>query len=79
MNLSNAKVVSIVAKCSDCCNTMLIGDEGNELASRDGYVPEFMPGDHYGDYIMIDIELSTGKILNWKVPTTEDLENVKWD
>jgi len=79
MNLSNAKVVSIVAKCSDSCNTMLIGAEGNELASRDGYVPEFMPGDHYGDYIMIDIELSTGKILNWKVPTKEDLENVKWD
>jgi hypothetical protein len=79
MNPSNAKVISIVAKCSDCCSVDLLDDIGNQLASRDGYVPEFMPGDHYGDYIMIDIELATGKILNWKVPTTEDLENVKWD
>lgn len=31
-----------------------------------GYVPSFMPGEHYGDYLMIDIDPYTGLILNWK-------------
>jgi hypothetical protein len=25
-----------------------------------------MPGDHYGDYLMLDIDPYTGKIVNWK-------------
>jgi hypothetical protein len=33
----------------------------------DGYVPKFLGG---GDDVELDIDLDTGKILNWK-PTTE--------
>ena len=29
---------------------------------------------HYGDYLILDIDLETGQILNWKKPTREDLE-----
>lgn len=31
----------------------------------EGYVPSFMPGEHYGDYIDLHIDLDTGQILNW--------------
>lgn len=38
------------------------------------YVPDFMPGEHYGDYVFLNIDLDTGRITNWEVPTTEELE-----
>jgi len=28
-------------------------------------VPGFMPGDHYGDYVMLEIDLATGRIVDW--------------
>lgn len=63
------KVLSIVAKCSDLCFAQLIAADGTVLKKHDGYVPEMMPGEHYGDYVEIEIELATGKILNWKKPS----------
>lgn len=39
---------------------------GKELATYNGYVPDFFPDQHYGDYVMLDIDLASGKILNWK-------------
>ncbi len=69
-----AKVLSISAKCSDCCAASLLDQDGHEIHESDGYVPGFMPGEHFGDYIMLDIDLETGKILNWKTPTAEAIE-----
>lgn len=63
------KTITISAKCSDLFSASL--DDGREY---DGYVPDFFPGEHYGDYVELEIELATGKILNWKVPTEKDLE-----
>lgn len=60
--------ISISAKCSDLFNARL--NDGREY---DGYVPAFFPGEHYGDYVMLDIDLATGRILNWKAPTAKDL------
>jgi hypothetical protein len=62
-------VLSIVAKCSDRCCASLQTKDGQVVFDYDGYVPELMPGEPYGDYIEIDIELATGKILNWKKPS----------
>lgn len=62
------KIISICAKCSDLCSMTY------EDREHDGYVPEWMPGNHYGDYIMLNIDVTTGKIVNWKVPTDSDLE-----
>jgi hypothetical protein len=39
--------------------------DGTQI-SYDGYVPSFFPGEHFGDYVMLDIDPYTGKILNWK-------------
>jgi hypothetical protein len=48
----------------------------NESKSYNGYVPDFFPEEHWGDYVMLDIDIDTGKILNWKVPTQEQLDKV---
>jgi len=82
-DVSKATVARVVAKCSDLCNVTLIDAAGNEVASHSGYVPDFMPGEHFGDYIELEIELSTGRILNWKKPSKETLakprRNQEWE
>lgn len=67
------KYIEISAKCSDLCWAQLQDANGGELATRDGYVPDFFPDEHWGDYVMLKIELKTGKIVNWTKPTTEQL------
>ncbi len=63
------------AKCSDLCWMALEDGHGNRIGEdHDGYVPDWMPGDHYGDYVMLDIDLETGKILNWREPSEEELQ-----
>lgn len=63
--MATPKTVSICAKCSDLCLAEIIDTNGKVIASHDGYVPEFMPGEHFGDYVVLDIDIKTGKILNW--------------
>lgn len=29
-----------------------------------------MPGEHYGDYVMLDIDLATGRITGWEESCT---------
>lgn len=70
------KTITIQAKCSDLFNAQL--REGSELKGEyDGYVPDFFPGQHYGDYVQLDIDIETGQILNWKTPTKKQLEIFK--
>lgn len=44
---------------------LIVNDKNKILKKYDGYVPSFMPGQHYGDYIDLEIDVKTGKILNW--------------
>lgn len=69
-----AKVLSIHIKVRDEFAAQLLNDKDEVLRDYEGYVPEFMPGDHFGDYLMLDIDIDTGKILNWKVPNQDQLE-----
>ena len=48
----------------------------NPTREYDGYVPDFFPGKHYGDYVQLEIDADTGKILNWKAPTKEDIDEL---
>jgi len=66
-------VLSICAKCSDRFAATLIDGNGKVLKEHDGYVPKLMPGQHWGDYVILDIDIETGQILNWKKPTEEKL------
>lgn len=67
--MSKIKTITISAKCSDLCSVQAYDADSNEIATGNGYVPDFMPAEHYGDYVMLDIDVATGKILNWTTPT----------
>ena len=66
--------IKMSAKCSDMCSIDLVDNEGKIIAERSDYVPKFFPGQHYGDYVIFDIDLETGQILNWKKPTQEQID-----
>ena len=65
--------LTVTAKCSDMCFVCANGPNGETIQAGDGFVPDFMPNhwgeSHHGDYIQLEIEVKTGKILNWKTPT----------
>lgn len=69
----NAKTLKICAKVRDCFSATLLDANGTELHDHDGYVPSFMPGNHHGDYVMLDIDIDTGVITNWKKPDADTL------
>ena len=72
MSIKRINVVKISAKCSDLFSATLVTD-GEVQGEYDGYVPDWMPGDHYGDYVTLNIDVATGRILNWRVPTKAQL------
>jgi len=65
-------IIRMNVKCSDQFSATLM-DGKKQIGEYKGYVPEFFPGEHFGDYVELDIEMETGKILNWKQPTKKDL------
>ena len=67
------RILSISAKCSDLFSAFLYKD--NKLVGEyDGYVPDFMPTEHFGDYVSLEIDIDTGAIVNWKKPTQAELK-----
>lgn len=71
----NAKTLRIHCKVSDRFTYAIDDAQGDEIYSQDdGYVPDFMPGDHYGDYVILDIDLATGVVTNWTQPTAAQIE-----
>ena len=51
--------MSISAKCSDLCSITYPSG-----AAHDGYVPEDI-GIGGGDYLEIEIDIDTGKVIDW--------------
>jgi len=72
----NAKTIRLKAKTSDNFECKILDENGEVIGKYDGYVPGFFPGEHYGDYIQLEIDLDTGQILNWQRPTPEDIEKL---
>ena len=72
--MAKAATISISGKTSDLFSATLYDAKGRCIGEYEGYVPDFFPGEHFGDYIQLEIELATGKILNWTPPTQEQLE-----
>ena len=68
------KILKMSAKCSDLFQATL-EENGKEIVTYSGYVPDFMPNEHWGDYVQLDIDIDTGKILNWKKPTDKELKD----
>lgn len=65
-SMKGKTVLSISAKCSDLYSHTIYNKDGEIDSQYDGYVPSLMPGEHFGDYILLDIDPYSGKILNWK-------------
>jgi hypothetical protein len=71
----DAKTIKLHVKVTDRFNGELIDAQGETIFDfQDTYVPDFFPGQHYGDYVILDIDIDTGMITNWKVPTAEQIE-----
>ena len=72
--MSKVRIVEIVGKTSDRCHVTFKNEDGLEMGERDGYVPSFMPGQHFGESIELEIDIETGQILNWVKPTQKELK-----
>jgi hypothetical protein len=70
-----AKTLSLHMKVCDQFEGRLQDQGGAQIGNDyEGYVPSFFPGDHYGDYLILDIDIETGQITNWKKPTADELK-----
>ena len=69
------RILKTCIKCSDMFQATLTVD-GKQKANYSGYVPDFFPEDHYGDYVELEIDIDTGMILNWKRPTQAELKQL---
>jgi len=68
------RTLKLCLKVVDNFSAELVVD-GKVVATHDNYVPEFMPENHYGDYVELDIDIDTGQIRNWKRPTKAELKS----
>jgi len=63
-------IIKLIAKCNDLCFLDLFKD-GELIAGHEGYVPPWLTDPLWGeDYVYIDIDNDTGRIVGWK-PITE--------
>lgn len=69
-----AKTLSLYMKVRDEFAARLKDQDGEQLLDYEGYVPGFFPGEHYGDYLILDIDLDTGQIVNWPKLKSSDIE-----
>lgn len=71
-----ARTISIHAKVSDRFTASIKDQDGKVIHEQeDGYVWPFFP-EGGGDYIILDINIDTGQIMNWPVISAEDIEQV---
>ncbi|ARK42608.1 hypothetical protein BOC60_20210 [Burkholderia pseudomallei] len=72
-----AKTLKVCVKVTDRFCATLADQDGKTIHEfEDCYVPDFMPGQHYGDYLMLNIDIDTGQITNWTAPSAEEIEEI---
>jgi hypothetical protein len=67
------KTITIQVKATDTSFITYHGPNGIVIASEEGNLPNFLPGANYGEYLSLDIDLATGKILNWTSPSQDEI------
>ncbi|KGA31151.1 MULTISPECIES: hypothetical protein [Pectobacterium] len=73
----DVKVIKTCIKISDRFSAQVIDVDGNVIRNMDNeYVPDLFPGNHYGDYLMLEIDIETGHIRNWKKPSQQQLSQL---
>lgn len=58
-------VMKMYLKVRDDFCAEFVDTNNNSILNYEGYVPSFMPEEHYGDYVYLNIDIDTGQILNW--------------
>ena len=71
----NVRMLHIHLKVRDEFTCSISDQDGVTLKEYEGYVPSFMPGEHYGDYVILDIDMDTGMVTNWTVPHPDDMQS----
>lgn len=67
------KAQEIHTKVCDCCSVYLLNFTYEVAKRENNYVPGFMPGNHYGDYLILNIA-DDGKITNWNATAKDFVE-----
>ena len=70
----NAKTFKLHIKVCDGFGGTLVDQDGATLKEYDGYVPGFFPEQHFGDYLILNIDIDTGMITNWVKPDAKEIE-----
>lgn len=70
------ETIRLCLKVRDIFTCTFEDRDGNEVGWYEGYVPDFFPGQHYGDYVELDIDIATGQVTNWRMPTAENVEEL---
>ncbi|NCC53531.1 MAG: hypothetical protein EOM20_20290 [Spartobacteria bacterium] len=72
-----AKTISIYCKVRDeFCASILDQDGETIFEQEDGYVWSIMPGEHYGDYLILEIDIDTGLVKNWVKPSARQVQEL---
>lgn len=69
--------ICITAKCSDMFSAVMRKD-GKAVGRYNGYVPPWFPtsaSQNDGDYVVLEIDITTGRIVNWRKPTAAQLKS----
>ncbi|WP_294833274.1 hypothetical protein [uncultured Gilliamella sp.] len=72
----NVKKLSLQIKVTDRFYADLIDEQGEVVGNIELDVPNFFPGDHYGEYLYLDIDIETGQVTNWNKPTAKQIEAI---
>lgn len=70
-----AKTIKIHMKVRDEFECTIVDQDGQKIKDYEGYVPGFMPEEHYGDYLILDIDIDTGQITNWVKPKQQEIQD----
>lgn len=69
-------VADIHYKVCDAGEYWFLNSAAERIAKyKNYYVPDFLPGDHYGDYIIMKVD-GEGKIQNWD---TNQIDDTEWE
>lgn len=81
--MENIKKMVLCAKVSDRLNLTFCDEQDRPVFEYSGYVPKFFPEAdetwNNFDYIVFEIDVETGRILNWKKPSESELNEMEKD
>lgn len=69
-----AKTLKLRCNVFEEFNAELVDEEGRLVSEvEDEHIPPWFPSDEYDMAITLEIDIATGRIVNWTPPTAEQL------